>query len=261
MKNHVFKILSAFALFGAANALVGAERPTLASLLGQAQDQIESASHRGELSGLDPARLAVDKALVLDAKSAWAWYYKGYAAYIEALLQESKHDAVAKENALTEADHALEKSLELQRSGEALALHVMVLAQLMRVRGPESGAQLGPQMGQELAEAHRSAPNSPRVLMVAGISALFTPPQWGGDLHKAEKLLEQAAAAANQEKSSPPQPSWGRAETHVWLGMAHQKLGDEAKAKSDFEHALALDPNYAWVKDSLLPKMDHSSKP
>lgn len=261
MKIHVFKIVSACALLGAVTALSAAERPTLASLLSQAQGQIETASHRGEADGLDSARLAIDKALVLDAKSPWAWYYKGYVSYIEALLQEAKHDTVAKENALNEADHALEKSLEFHRSGEALSLHVLVLAQLMRVRGPDSGAQLGPQMGQELAEARRLAPKSPRVLMTAGISAMFTPPQWGGDLHKAEKLLEEAATEAEQEKSAPPEPSWGRAETHVWLGMAHQKLGETAKAKSEFERALALDPDYAWVKQSLLPALEHPAQP
>jgi len=261
MKTHVFKFLSAVALLGSTAALFGAERPTLASLLSKADRQIETAAHQANLNSLDPARLAIDKALVLDPKSSWAWYYKGYAAYTESILQEVKHDLAAKESALNEADHALEKSIELERTGEALALHVTVLGSLLRVRGPESGAQLGPRMGQELAEARKLSPKSPRVLMVAGVSALFTPPQWGGDLHKAEKLLGEALVEFDQEKTAPPQPSWGRAETQVWLGMTHQKLGEMPKAKSDFEQALLIDPDYAWVKYSLLPSMDHSSKP
>lgn len=259
MKTCVSKILSAFALVVSLVISVrAAERPTLESLLTKADASIESANHHASLEELEPAKLAIDKALVLDAKSSWAWYYKGLAAYTESILVQIKHDSAAHEAALNEADQALQKSIELQKTGEALGLHANVLGSLIAVRGQESGAQLGPRAGQELAEARRISPHSPRVLMFAGISTLFTPPQWGGDPHRAVKLLEEAIAAFGQEHATAPAPVWGVAEAHVWLGQAYQKTGEIDKAKSEFEQALAIDGNYAWVKFMLLPSVASS---
>lgn len=260
MKTHVFKILSACALL-ATTILSAAERPTLESLLGQAQRQIETASHHAKLEELEPARLAIDKALVLDAKSPWAWYYKGYAAYTEAVLQMVKHDSVARETALNEADRALQKSVELQDNGEARALRTFVLGALMQVRGPQSGEQIGPEIAQNLAASQQLAPKSPRVLMIAAVSSLYTPPEWGGDVRRAAKLIEEASAQMEQEKAVAPQPSWGRAEIYAWTGVIQQKLGDAAKAKAAFERALALDPDYAWVKYVLIPSLAAPAHP
>lgn len=248
-------------LFVVAAVSSRAERPTLESLLSTAQTTIETAGHHGDLPAIDTARLAINKALILDPKSPWAWYYKGYAAYIECLLQHVKNDSLAAETAANEADQALEKSIELQRSGEALALHASVLGMLLQLQGPDAAGRIGPRIGQELTEARRLAPTSPRVLMIAGVSALFTPAQWGGDLHRAEKLLAEALVEFDREKPQSPEPAWGRAETGVWWGVAQQKLGDVAKAKKAFEDALALDPDYAWVKHVLLPSVASPSKP
>jgi tetratricopeptide (TPR) repeat protein len=252
MKTSVFKILSVIALFSAA-PLSRAGQVSVDSLLPSAQIEIETGSQKNDAEAIERAKLAIDKVLLLQPKNPLAWYYKGYAAYNDSILRAGKGENAAREAALNEADRALQKSIGLKRSGEALALHATVLSVLIGVRGAESGAQLGSQALQELAEARRTMPKSPRVLIQAGIAALYTPPQWGGDVREAAKLFEQAIGLFEQDKETPSLPSWGRAEAHVWLGQALQKSGDDSNAKVEFEKALAVEPNYAWVKYVLLP--------
>lgn len=259
MKTSVFKILSALALSSTA-ILSQAGQVSLDSLLPTAQTEIETGSQKNEAAPIERAKLAIDKVLLMQPKNALAWYYKGFAAYNDSILQAGKSDGAAREAALNEADRALQKSIELKRSGEALALHATVLSVLIGVRGPESGAQLGSQAAQELAEARRAMPKSPRVLIQAGIAALYTPPQWGGDVRQAVKFFEQAVEFSEQDKEASSLPSWGRAEAHVWLGQALQKSGDETNAKVEFEKALAIEPNYAWVKYVLLPGVKNVAK-
>lgn len=259
MKTSVSKILSVLALAATA-ASVNAAPPTLNSLLEDAQSKIEQSAHQGESKTLEQAKLAVDKALVLEPKNAWAWYFKGYAAYTDFIFASVKNDALAKDAALNEADHALQKSIDLQPSADALALHVSTLAGLIGARGGDAAMQLGPRIGEELSRARQLSPENPRVLMIAGISSLYTPPEWGGDVKEATKLLEHAIAAFATEHPSAPQPTWGLAETHVWLGQAHQKLGDTTIAKAEYEKALAIDPNYAWVKNVILPGLEKPAK-
>src|SRR6185312_9404298 len=131
----------------------------------------------GTETSLDAANLAIDRALVLENNNCWAWYYKGRAAYIQSAIRGAQQDNIGQDAALNEADKALEKSIELKRTGEALALHSNGLGGLGVARGGEAAMQLGPRLTQELSEALRLSPNSPRVLMFAGISKLFTPVQ------------------------------------------------------------------------------------
>ncbi len=250
MKKNIARILIGLALV----ARLSAAAPTLNDLLRSAEKQIQAAGHHNDAAALDQATLALDKAAVLAPKDAWLWYYKGYDAYTRAALANARNDRDAEEKALTEADSDLQKSIESNRTGEALALHASVLGMLIQVRGPESGMQLGPQAGQDLDEARQLAPQSPQVLYSAGVSALFTPPEYGGDVHEAEKLLTSAAAGYATQPPAP-RPTWGEADVHVFLGLVEQKLGDNAKAKAEFEKALAIDPDFRWVKYVLLPQV------
>jgi len=44
-----------------------------------------------------------------------------------------------------------------------------------------------------------------------------------------------------------------RAEIHAWVGVARTKKNDYAAARAHLEAALSLEPEYAWVKETLLP--------
>ena len=259
MKTSLLPILSAIALFATASLAAAVPSP-VEKLLRQAQEKIETGGYAGELKTIGEAHLALDKVLLIEPKHALAWYYKGYAAYTESNLQGGKGDAAARATALEAADQALEKSIQFGRMGEALALHATVLSVLVGVRGPESAASLSTRAAQEMAEARRLAPDSPRVAIQAGIAAFYTPPEWGGDVKKALALFEQATGAFATAGDLTAQPSWGRAEAHAWAGQAYEKTGDIVRARAEYEKALAVAPNYAWVRHALLPNLAKSSQ-
>jgi Flp pilus assembly protein TadD len=71
--------------------------------------------------------------------------------------------------------------------------------------------------------------------------------------------LEQAAAAFEQPAKNDL-AHWGHGESLVWLGIAKQKSGDAAGARTAWKKALELEPNYGWVKYVLLPSLEKSAE-
>ena len=43
----------------------------------------------------------------------------------------------------------------------------------------------------------------------------------------------------------------------AWLGIAYMKNGETDKAKAQFQKALEQEPNFVWVKDSLMPMVEN----
>jgi len=93
------------------------------------------------------------------------------------------------------------------------------------------------------------------VLYFRGVSRFNTPAQWGGNQGEGMKLLQQAVDAFAAQDAAAAGPKWGHAEALTWLGLAKQKLGDIDAARAAWTQALALEPEYAWVKYVLLPSV------
>ncbi|MCI0515338.1 tetratricopeptide repeat protein [candidate division KSB1 bacterium] len=121
---------------------------------------------------------------------------------------------------------------------------------------PLLGITLGPRGSQEMDRARALESKNPRTYLIAGWSAYYTPALFGGGLEKARVYFQQAIHAFPEFQSPTPiLPDWGEAEAHAWLGLVHQKNGDYASAQTQFEKALALNPDYTWVKYVLLPAL------
>jgi tetratricopeptide (TPR) repeat protein len=130
-----------------------------------------------------------------------------------------------------------------------------VLGQLIGL-DPNEGMRLGMQAGELMAQAEHLGPLNPRVLLESGVSALFTPPEYGGSIERAQQLLEHAVALYATDKPAPPLPAWGREEAYVWLGQVYQKQGKNDKAREAYGQALAIAPKYGFAQSLLaaLPK-------
>jgi tetratricopeptide (TPR) repeat protein len=100
-------------------------------------------------------------------------------------------------------------------------------------------------------------PSNPRVWLLKGIQAIYTPAQYGGGLAIAEEQLKRSIQLFVTDAPTPPDPSWGKAEAYVWLGQALQKQNRPAEARTAYQQALALQPDYPWVTYSLLPSLGH----
>jgi hypothetical protein len=121
------------------------------------------------------------------------------------------------------------------------------------------GMTLGPKSQEALERASKDAPSNPRVALQSAVSEVFTPKAYGGSVVKAEKELRRAWALFEKEPANKPWPNWGRLDTLAWLGQVLQTQGDLEGARRAYNQCLALQPDFKWVRDSLLPALDRKA--
>jgi tetratricopeptide (TPR) repeat protein len=237
------------AAFAQAPALTGA-----AKWADSAVREIDAATAAGDLARLRSARTLLDRALVAFPNDALLLHYKGYELHREASLQEGIGKRSDVEPLLDQARTVLEQSLAVKPMAETHALLSSVLGRLIGFH-PIKAMFLGPESGSQMTNAIALAPNNPRVWLLRGIGAMFTPSQFGGGLPAAEQHLKKAAELFETDHPVPPAPSWGRAETYAWLGQIYQKQNKPADAFTAYNKALEIDPKFNWVRNVLLPSV------
>lgn len=219
-----------------------------------ARQDIEAAQIRNDFKALEEAKVLLERALVAYPGDAALLHYLGYAHYrIGSLNMESDTDAA--EQHLETAQDYLERATEAHDWPESYALLSSVYG--MRIGSNMlRGMRLGPKADGALKRAFELDESNPRVWMLSGTSDLYKPRMFGGGLDKAIDQLNKALSFFETDSPGMAQPAWGLAEAHVWLGMAHiqNKAYDDARA--EFEKALELEPEYAWVREVLLPQLD-----
>jgi hypothetical protein len=116
-----------------------------------------------------------------------------------------------------------------------------------------------------LAEVEPGAEGNPRSLWMVGGRLMWAPPERGGDRRLAEATFLRGVEAARREALGPRRepwvPSWGAAENLMSLAFLHT-LGpspDRAVARAYAEGALALVPDWHYVRDVLLPRIEKLS--
>ena len=242
---------------------VESDKPTqpTASLLTSGKNILQQGVNENNLDAMYAARATFERALIDKNLSAWSHYYIALADYRIAnylLTQGKKNKDLASDHLKEAAKH-----LEEATSGEdAKTIAAEVYALLSSVYGRQislsgiKGMFLGPKSGNLLKKAEQLAPDNPRVVLSAAISAFNTPKMWGGSKEQALKGFQRAAELFAQEKPTDPiHPTWGHSETYAWLGIAYMDRDEENSAREAFEKALEIDPDNGWVKYDLLPKV------
>lgn len=236
-------------------AIVHAEPTTIDAVIASAEPAIERAYLRASETLLTEAVKPIDTALAADPKNPALLYERAFAHYgATSSLRATNHkEAIQAE--LEKSVALLERVKGEPWESEAAALRGSILGQLIGLKGGMSGMTLGPKSNQLLARADKSLPGNPRVLLFRGISLLNTPAMFGGDATSGTKLLQQSADAFAKADASAAGPHWGQADALTWLGIAKKQAGDLAAARAAWEKALALEPDYGWVKFALLPSL------
>jgi tetratricopeptide (TPR) repeat protein len=228
---------------------------TGAALLADSAARLIDRGHiENDLDKLHSARALLDRALTTYPKDPLLLHYKGYAAFREGEILYVRSRASEAQPLLEMARTMYEQSDSIQPMAENDALLTAVLGYLIGAdnsRGPE----LGPMIMTRNSRALSLGPLNPRVMLILGIGKLFTPPEYGGGASEAEKDLSTAVRLFDADHPPPPLPSWGRAEAYAWLGQALQREGKTAEAKTAFDKALALEPNYGLVKNMMTPSV------
>ena len=221
-----------------------------------ASREIEGAAATGDLARMQGASALLERALTATPNDPLLLYYRALSLYRASSLQMQRKDKREANRALELADGLLERSITGSPTADALALRGGVLGQLIGMSSnPLTGMRLGPQASDLIARAMETGPNNPRVWLMRGISALFTPKMFGGGSEKAEQDLRKAVALHEVDNPARPAPSWGRADSYIWLGQALAKNGKTAEARAAYDKALALQPSNQWVLRTLIPAL------
>ena len=235
-------------------ALVLSATPVVAQ--GFARDSlratIERAVARSEWPPLDAVigRLRAAAADPATARDPWLHYDLGYALHRRAsALLFAEQPAKAKP-LLEESERALARAQTLGAGPTALALRGAVTGQMIGASGVFTAMRLGPRSFKQLDEAVAAAPNDPRVALLNGITRLNAPKAFGGGPVKGEAELRRAVALFADDRAMGPAPTWGRADSHMWLATALEKLDRRAEAKAERDSSLAI---RASTLRSLLP--------
>lgn len=213
---------------------------------------IEHAMQRGDEGALLKLRDSLGAAVKAGHADKYAYYYLGLSDYELALLEDDDGKATDDINA---AEDALQSALKLDSNfAEAEAL----LGSSYGVEiglSPMKGMFLSSRVTSHLDHAAKLAPGNPRVSLLQGISDYETPEAYGGDKQRALAEFRAASAAFDTYKQPDDQaPTWGRAETHVWLAKAETNSKDFTAARTDLTAALKIAPGYKWAK-GLLDKL------
>lgn len=119
----------------------------------------------------------------------------------------------------------------------------------------ERAAPLAPLIQPAWKAAAPAIAGNPRVALLRALSTYFTPAAYGGGRERG--LQQWTAAITLFEQKAPTNrelPSWGKAEALGWLGGAYLGAGEPAEAARWFERALAVRPDFWWVRTLGLPQ-------
>lgn len=206
---------------------------------------------------VDQAIALAERVLSVTPNDGVMLHYKGYALYTKASRMLGGGGSEKEIKALLdEADASLERSATLVKWPETPALRSAVIGQIIGVSGIMAGMRLGSKADGLMDDAVAMGPDNPRVFMLRGVSAMYKPKVFGGGMDKAERDLKRALELFGNDEPESPRPRWGHAEAWAWLGQVYAAEKRVAEARDAYAQALALVPEYGWVKRQLLPALD-----
>jgi tetratricopeptide (TPR) repeat protein len=221
-----------------------------------ARREIEAANAAGNLDRLKEARAMLERALTAFPNDPLLQHYQGYALYREAtVMQGMKRDEKEIRAVLEAADDVLGLSAKKLDLPETYAIQSSVIGQMIG-SNPLRGMTMGPRSSGAMDRALELGAKNPRVWLMRGISAMFTPGMFGGGEDRAEEYLNKAVALFATDAPAPPAPAWGRADAYIWIGQLRQQQGRLADARKAYTTALEIQPDNGWVRHVLLPALD-----
>ena len=234
--------------------------PTL-SAQSAAQDSLRASIERAVISAdwgsLERVTTQLRAAVATDAgrTSAWLHYDLAYALHRRAsgLLVEEKAEQA--KTLLEEAVQVAARAGELGGGAQAKALQGALTGQLAGASGGFAMMRLGRASFRLLDEAVAAAPQDARVALLNGVSRVNAPAFAGGGPVRGEAELRRAVTLYASDRAASPQPTWGRADAHIWLGIALEKQGKLPEAQAEFTRALTFAPGHRWILETLQPAL------
>jgi tetratricopeptide (TPR) repeat protein len=207
--------------------------------------EIDRASQSGELARVQAARGLAERVATAYPSDGLILHYAGFANYCEATLLFGQHGDPTQP--LGRALDYLERSQKSYKLPETNALIAAIQGQMIAA-DPSKAMELGMASQGSMMAALAAGPNNPRVWLLRGMSTLFTPEEYGGGVSQAAQQMKRAIELFEKDSPKKGDPSWGRAEAHVWMGQIYEKQGNKAGAAAEYKAATDIAPNYSWPK-------------
>jgi hypothetical protein len=234
---------------------------TVSADLVKTKARVMSADYRGDLEELARVRdeLAEDKSYL-------GRYWSGFASWriaINGASQAMKSEEMVKH--LRTAATDFYASLRAKEDfADAYAAASLVNGWLA-VFTPEDPVAMRERIGLAYVLFSRASalePKNPRVLWTQAAFFLYSPKEQGGSVPRAIEVYQQMHEEAARRGTNPasPLPDWGKAEALMSLGYAHMMQSDFAKAREAAQGALKAQPEWSYVKNTLLPQIEAAAK-
>ncbi len=223
-----------------------AEDPVL-SCWKQIDDGYYSTTPRQIVAGLDALEARKDKA----DPGTYA-YVRAYGLFRLASISSRKDQAQSR---LEEADRLLAKPGRPELAAEFHALRSGIDGQLAGMGDMELTIRYGMASGTEAESALSQDRANGRALFAQAVAKANTPAEYGGSLEDGIQGLQDAVASFGRHPAAGIF-AWGEADADAWLGILYLRQKDPQKAKAAFEAALKVRPDFYWVSDNLMMKME-----
>lgn len=174
-----------------------------------------------------------------------------YYGYLSATMVTEDEEAF--EAQLNPAKEYVKTLIEENKDwGEPKALLSSIMG-LEMAYSPLKGTFLGMKSSSLMSEAMKENPDSPLVMKLYAGSKQYTPAMWGGDKKVAADYLEKAIEAFEQNGETVD--NWLYIDALANLGLVYSEIGKKDLAKATLQKALKVEPEFGWVKFSLLPQL------
>lgn len=254
--------MSTLLAFLIASSLRAAQQtPPAAAELLAARERAYAANFRNDQAGLRDSIQVFTRLASDDTVAPFAHYYAGWTRWCLAASQYAGGDV---KGAIESGDaSAVDMRGALALRSDLSDFHTG-LANALIVVGSLDPSRF-PALLNEVAGARRRAlelgPANPRALLMDAGIIFNTPPQRGGDQQKGIDRWLEAIRLFEEERRSPPanplMPDWGLPLAYGWLSQVYLNATpprvDEARKAA--ETALALRPDFWFVREQILPKV------
>lgn len=231
------------------------------AMVAEGTQLIQQGLDRWSEEDLLQGRFLFQRVLNLNIEPHLIHYYLAYADYRLAIFYMAGENKKNTGYYIDEAIEHLKESIRLKNDwAESRALLSALYGNKIGIK-PELSNTLGPKAGIEIEAARRIEPENPRVWLIKGISANFTPKLFGGGKDEAIKDLTKAIELFETcELADSLSPDWGHSEAWAWLGVVQMDLENCDEAETSFEKALEVNPNNGWVTHQLMPELAQKRK-
>lgn len=179
--------------------------------------------------------------------------YYGYIAYALGKDREAEADALL-DRAFGHLGYYRKRH---PLDAEATAIYSSLLGFRLAIH-PVKALTLGIQSKQLLAKAMSMAPNNPWVLLEQANALLYTPTLFGGDPQQALRFYLRSISLL--EKQGGNGCSWNYLNAYINLAYCQIKLKQYAAAQQTYDQLLTIAPNFKWVRQELVNRLQQKMK-